>query len=127
VLTSVAKLMCEIFENIVDCFWATTKFFKLQETYAVQLKSLVRKFELYYLKVYPTIKKLKKYLPNLKYPLKNKYPPLAKKFTKGYHSVVTHVLYHFCDMSLITACAIFCSLKFHVVCTCTNLETPFAS
>ena len=25
----------------------------------------------------------------------------------------------FCDMSLITACAIFCSLKFHVVCTCT--------
>ena len=44
-LTSVAKLMCEIFENIVDCFWATTKFFKLQETYAVQLKSLVREFE----------------------------------------------------------------------------------
>jgi hypothetical protein len=24
--------------------------------------------------------------------------------------------FHFCDMSLITACAIFCSLKFHVVC-----------
>jgi hypothetical protein len=55
--------MCEIFENIVDCFWATTKFFKLQETYAVQLKSLVRKFELYYLKVYPTIKKLKNIYP----------------------------------------------------------------
>ncbi|CAB4016243.1 TBC1 domain family member 7 [Paramuricea clavata] len=45
VLTSVAKLMCEIFENIVDCFWATTKFFKLQETYAVQLKSLPELFE----------------------------------------------------------------------------------
>ena len=27
---------------------------------------------------------------------------------KGYHSGVTHVLYHFCDI-----------LKFHVVCTCT--------
>jgi hypothetical protein len=26
---------------------------------------------------------------------------------------------HFCDMSLITACEISCSLKFHVVCTCT--------
>ena len=25
----------------------------------------------------------------------------------------------FCDMSLITTCALFCSLKFHVVCTCT--------
>jgi hypothetical protein len=59
------------------------------------------------------------FLPNLKYQLKNKYPPLAKNFTKGYHSIVTHVLYHFCDMSLIIACAIFCSLKFHVVCTCT--------
>jgi hypothetical protein len=43
---------------------------------------------------------------------------LVKNFTKGYHSVVTHVLYHFCDMSLITACVIFCSLKFHVVSTC---------
>jgi hypothetical protein len=32
---------------------------------------------------------------------------------------VVHAFYHFCDMSLITACAIFCSLKFHVVCTCT--------
>jgi hypothetical protein len=32
---------------------------------------------------------------------------------------LSHILYHFCDMSLITACAIFCSLKFHVVCTCT--------
>jgi hypothetical protein len=38
--------------------------------------------------------------------------------TKGYHSVVTHVLYHFCYMSLITACEIICSLKFHIVCTC---------
>jgi hypothetical protein len=49
-----------------------------------------------------------------------KTPPLAKNFT-GYHSVVTHVLYHFYETSLIllTACAIFCSLKFHVVCTCT--------
>jgi hypothetical protein len=28
-------------------------------------------------------------------------------------------LHHFCDTSLITACAIFCSLKFHIVCTCT--------
>jgi hypothetical protein len=44
---------------------------------------------------------------------------LAKNFTKGYYSVVTHVLCHFCGMSLITACEIFCSLKFHVVCTCT--------
>ena len=44
-LTSIAKLMCEIFENIVDCFWATTKFFKLQETYAVQLKTLADVFE----------------------------------------------------------------------------------
>ena len=45
--------------------------------------------------------------------------PLAKKFTKGFHSVVIHVLYHFCDMCLTTACAIFCSLRFHVVCTWT--------
>ena len=67
----------------------------------------------------PTIKKSKKFSPNLKYQLKHKYPPLAKNFTKGYHSVVTHVLHYFCDMSLITACAIFCRLKFHVVCTCT--------
>jgi hypothetical protein len=67
----------------------------------------------------PTNKKSKIWLPNLKYQLKNKYPPLAKNFTKGNHSVVTHVLYHFCDMSLITDCEIFCSLKFHVVCTCT--------
>jgi hypothetical protein len=67
----------------------------------------------------PTIKKTKIWLPNLKYQLKNKDPPLAKNVTKRYHSVVTHVLYHFSDMSLITACEIFCSLKFHVVCTCT--------
>jgi hypothetical protein len=57
--------------------------------------------------------------PNNKYQLKNKYPPLAKNVTNGYRSVVTHVLYYFCDISLIAACAIFCSLKFHVVCTCT--------
>jgi hypothetical protein len=58
------------------------------------------------------------WLPNLKYQLKNKYPPLTKNVTKGYQSVVTHVLYHFCDMSLITACESFCNLKFHIVCTC---------
>jgi hypothetical protein len=67
----------------------------------------------------PTIKKSKKISPNLKYQFKNKYQPLSKNLTKGYRSVVTHVLYHFCDMSFITACVIFCSLKFHVVCTCT--------
>jgi hypothetical protein len=50
--------------------------------------------------------KSKNNLPSLKYQLKNKYPPLAKNFTNGYRSVVTHVLYHFCDMSLMTACAI---------------------
>jgi hypothetical protein len=66
----------------------------------------------------PNIKKPKLWLPNFKYLLKNKYPPLAKNFTKGYHSIVTHVLYHFCDTSLITDCKFFC-LKFHVVCTCT--------
>ena len=38
-----------------------------------------------------------------------------------YHSVVTHALYYFCDTSFINACAIFCSLKFHVVCTYTFL------
>ena len=54
-------------------------------------------------------------LPNLKYQLQNKYPLLAKNFTnRRYHSVVTHNVYHFCDMSLITACA-----KFHVVSTST--------
>jgi hypothetical protein len=35
--------------------------------------------------------------------IRNKYAPLAKNFIKGYRSVVTNV----CDMSLITACAIF--------------------
>jgi hypothetical protein len=65
------------------------------------------------------LKRSKIWLPNLKYQLKNKYPPLAKNFTKGWHSVVTYVLYLFCDMSLITDCEIFCSLKFHVVCICT--------
>jgi hypothetical protein len=44
------------------------------------------------------LKKSKIWLSNLKYQLKNKYPPLAKNFTKGWHSVVTYVLYHFCDM-----------------------------
>jgi hypothetical protein len=40
------------------------------------------------------------------------------------------VFCYFCDTSLITACAIFCHLKFHVVCTCAifeSSETPFAS
>jgi hypothetical protein len=68
---------------------------------------------------HPTIKKSAFFLTNLKYQLKNIYPPLAKNFTKGYHAVVTYFLCHFCDMSSKTACAIFCSLKFHVVCTCT--------
>jgi hypothetical protein len=31
----------------------------------------------------PTIKKSKKFTPNVKYQLKNKYPSLAKNFTKG--------------------------------------------
>ena len=31
----------------------------------------------------PTIKKSKSFLANLEYELKNKYPPLAKNFTKG--------------------------------------------
>ena len=65
------------------------------------------------------LKRQKQFSPNLKYQSQNNYPPLVKNFTKEYNSVVTHVLYHFCDTSLITACAIFCSLKFHVVCTCT--------
>jgi hypothetical protein len=57
--------------------------------------------------VYPTIKEFQNFFPNLKYQLKNKYPPLAKNFTKGYRSVVTlmpfttSVTRH---MSLITAC-----------------------
>jgi hypothetical protein len=64
----------------------------------------------------PTALKSKKF----DYQLKNKYPPMAKNFTKRYHSVVTRVLYyHFCDTSLITDWEIFCSLKFRVVCTCT--------
>jgi hypothetical protein len=45
--------------------------------------------------------------------------PWPKTLPKVYHSVVTHVLYHFCDTSLITACVIFSSLKFRVGCTCT--------
>jgi hypothetical protein len=39
----------------------------------------------------PTIIKSKIFLPNLKYQFQNKYPPLAKNFTKGYQSVFTHV------------------------------------
>ena len=75
----------------------------------------------------PNIKKSKDVLPNLKYHLKNKYPPLAKNIRKGYHSVVTHILvYYFYDMSLITACAIFCRPKFHS-CHVLSFETPFAS
>ena len=54
---------------------------------------------------------------NLNYQLKNKYPLLVKYFTKGYHSVLTNVLYHICDVSLINVCATFC-LKFHVVRIC---------
>ena len=56
--------------------------------------------------------------PQISINITNKYPPLAKNVTKGYHSVVTHVFYHFCDMNLITACGIYCSRKIHVVCTC---------
>jgi hypothetical protein len=41
----------------------------------------------------PIIKKSKIISANLKYQLKNKYPPLAKNFAKEYCSVVTHVLY----------------------------------
>jgi hypothetical protein len=65
------------------------------------------------------INKSKNFLPNFKYQLENKHPPLAKNVTNG--KLVPHVLYCFCDMNLITACAIFCSLKSHVdvVCTCT--------
>jgi hypothetical protein len=47
----------------------------------------------------PTIKKSRIWLPNLKYQNINT------------HSFVTHVLYHFCDTSLIMVCEIFCSLK----------------
>jgi hypothetical protein len=43
----------------------------------------------------PTIKKSKNILPNLKYQLKNKYPPLAKKLTKGYHSLIAGTTEHF--------------------------------
>jgi hypothetical protein len=39
----------------------------------------------------PTALKSKKF----DYQLKNKYPPMAKNFTKVCHSVVTHVIYHF--------------------------------
>ena len=42
------------------------------------------------------------------------------KTLQKYTIQLSHVLYHFFDMNLITACTIFsCSVKFHVVCTCT--------
>jgi hypothetical protein len=57
-------------------------------------------------------------LANLKYQLKMNTHPWPKTLQKDTVQLShMHVLYHFCDMSLITACAIFCSLKFHVVCT----------
>jgi hypothetical protein len=43
----------------------------------------------------PTIKKSKIWLPNLKYQLKNKYPPLAKNVTKGLFSC------HICPLPLL--------------------------
>jgi hypothetical protein len=55
----------------------------------------------------PTIKKSTKFFAQPQISIKNIYPPLAKNVTKEYHSVVTHFQYHFCDTSLITACAIF--------------------
>ena len=66
----------------------------------------------------PSIRKQNKIYPTSNINLKNKYSPLAKTLTKAYNSVVTHVIYHFCDMSLITACAIFCSVTLDVVCAC---------
>jgi hypothetical protein len=53
----------------------------------------------------PTIKKSKSFLPNLKCQWEDKYIPLAKNVTKDTIQFV--LLYHFCDMSLITARAIF--------------------
>jgi hypothetical protein len=62
----------------------------------------------------PAIKKSKLFLPNLKY----QFPRLAN--TERYKVVTLSLFFTtFCDMSLTTACAIFCSLKFHVVYTCT--------
>jgi hypothetical protein len=89
------------FQNYIELWWHRREMFFLVKRVLIQpLKS--------------------QNLTNLKCQFKkNIYPPLAKTFTKGYYSVVTHVLYHFCHTSLITACAIFYSLKFHVVCTCT--------
>jgi hypothetical protein len=49
----------------------------------------------------PTAKSKKFDYPTSNINLK-KYPALAKTFIKEYHSVVTHVLYHFYDTSLIT-------------------------
>jgi hypothetical protein len=74
--------------------------------------------KIFYLLKDPTIKKgRKKLFTQPQIWIKNKFPPLAKNVTKEYHSTVTRVLHHFSDMSLITACAIFCGLNFHVVCT----------
>ena len=49
----------------------------------------------------PTIKKVENLITQPQILILKIYPPLTKNFTKGYHSVVTYVLYHFCDMSLI--------------------------
>jgi hypothetical protein len=68
--------------------------------------------------VFLLIQPLKSQKTNLRYQLKKKYPPLAKNLPRIRFSCHA-VFYHFCDMSLITACAIFCSVKFHVVCTFT--------
>jgi hypothetical protein len=62
-------------------------------------------------------------LPNLKYQLTNKYPPL----TKNLHSVVTHVLYHFWHEFDNCLFNILQSKVSDVVCTCTFLKTSFAS
>jgi hypothetical protein len=51
----------------------------------------------------PTIKKSKIWLPNLKYQFK-KIPTLGQKLYKRIPSSCHTCLYHFCDMSLITAC-----------------------
>jgi hypothetical protein len=70
------------------------------------------------------IQPLKFFSANLKYQLKYKYPPLAKDVTKGYCPVVTHVLYHFCDMSLITCnfqqYNLSCCLPGDTICLLTN-------
>jgi hypothetical protein len=40
----------------------------------------------------PTIKKSKFFFTQPQISIKNEYPPLAKNFTKGYHSVIIHFL-----------------------------------